>query len=135
MALELNIPRSISLKVWDRAGIELTTPGSAVRHISAIRHFNDCAVCPSMLPDILTTVLCVRVCESDWRSRGRKYDSCLVPYFWEIDCEIFSTGILFPLLIQEGLLSVIRKSICTKYWLTTLSQACPGKKCGYNVVN
>ena len=53
----------------------------------------------------------------------------------EIDCEINSTVILFPLLIHEGLLSVIRESICTKYWLTNFSQACPGKKCGYNVVN
>ena len=57
MAIEINIPRSISLKVWDRAGIELTTPGSAVRHISATRQFNDCAVSPSMLPDILTTAV------------------------------------------------------------------------------
>ena len=46
----------------------------------------------------------------------------------EFDCEINSTVILFHLLIQEGLLSVIKESICMKYWLTTLSQACPGKK-------
>ena len=30
------ISRSISTKVWDRAGIELTTPGSAVRHASVV---------------------------------------------------------------------------------------------------
>ena len=29
------ISRSIFLKVWDRAGIELSTPGSAVRRIGA----------------------------------------------------------------------------------------------------
>ena len=34
---------SISTKVWDRAGIELTTPGSAVRHASVARHVSDCA--------------------------------------------------------------------------------------------
>ena len=38
--------------------------------------------------------------------------------FVEIDHEIISTGILLPL-IQEGLLSVTRESLCTKYmyWL------------------
>ena len=42
-----------------------------------------------------------------------------------IDCEVTSTG--FPLLIQEGLLSVIRESICRKNWLTTKSSL-PKKK-------
>ena len=41
MAIEI-IPRSISTKVWDW-GDELVTPGSAVRHISAVRHVTDCA--------------------------------------------------------------------------------------------
>ena len=31
MTIEI-ISRSISKKVWDRAGIELATPGTAVRH-------------------------------------------------------------------------------------------------------
>ena len=31
------------MKVWDRAGIELATPGSAVRHASVARHVTDCA--------------------------------------------------------------------------------------------
>ena len=39
--------------------------------------------------------------------------------FVETDHEIISTVILFLLLIQEGLLSVTSKSLCTKYWLTT----------------
>ena len=26
------------MKVWDRAGIELATPGTAVRHASVVRH-------------------------------------------------------------------------------------------------
>ena len=59
MVVEINIPCSaISLKVWDRAGIKLANSGSAVRHISATRYFNDFAVRPSMLPDILTTAVC-----------------------------------------------------------------------------
>ena len=37
---------SISAKVWDRSGIELATPGSAVRYISAVRHVTDCATRP-----------------------------------------------------------------------------------------
>ena len=35
--------------------------------------------------------------------------------FVEIDREIFSTVILFPLLIQEGLVSVKSESMCMKY--------------------
>ena len=34
---------SISTKVWDRAGIELATPGSAVRLTSVARHITDYA--------------------------------------------------------------------------------------------
>ena len=34
-------------------------------------------------------------------------------------------------LIQEGLLSVTRESVCTKYWLTALSQ---DEKCSGRVV-
>ena len=34
------------MKVWDQAGIELATPRSAVRHVSAARHVTDCAMQP-----------------------------------------------------------------------------------------
>ena len=51
MTVEI-ISRSISTKVWYRAGIELATPGSAVRHASVARHVTDratrmwgCEVC------------------------------------------------------------------------------------------
>ena len=42
MTVEI-ISWSISTKVWDRTGIELATPGSAVRHASVARHVTDCA--------------------------------------------------------------------------------------------
>ena len=42
MAVEI-ISWSISRKVWDRAGIELATPESAVRLTSVGRHVTDCA--------------------------------------------------------------------------------------------
>ena len=42
MTVEKN-SRSISMKVWDRTGIVLATPGSAVRHASVARHVTDCA--------------------------------------------------------------------------------------------
>ena len=45
MILEI-ISRSISTKVWDRTGIELATPGSAIRHASVARHVTDCATRP-----------------------------------------------------------------------------------------
>ena len=38
--------------------------------------------------------------------------------FFEIYHEIISLVIFFHQLIQEGLLSVTSKSMCTKYWLT-----------------
>ena len=45
MTVEI-ITLSISTKVWDRAGIELATPGSAVRLASVARHVTDCATWP-----------------------------------------------------------------------------------------
>ena len=42
MTVEI-ISWSISTKVWDRAGIELATPGSAVSFASVTRHVTDCA--------------------------------------------------------------------------------------------
>ena len=49
--------------------------------------------------------------------------------FEAIDHEIISVAILFPPLIQEGLLSVTRERMCTKHWLTAWSSL-PRKKCG-----
>ena len=43
------ISSSISRKVWDRGGIELENPGSAVRLASVARHVIDCAKLPSRL--------------------------------------------------------------------------------------
>ena len=37
---------SISTKVWDRAGIKLAIPESAVRHASVARHVTDCTTRP-----------------------------------------------------------------------------------------
>ena len=45
MTVEI-ISCSISTKVWDRTGIELGTPGSAVRQASVARHVTDCATRP-----------------------------------------------------------------------------------------
>ena len=41
MTIEI-ISWSISTKVWDRAGIEVATPGSAVRRASVVRHVTIC---------------------------------------------------------------------------------------------
>ena len=38
--------------------------------------------------------------------------------FMETDNKVFSTIILLPQLIQEGLLSVTSESMYTEYWLT-----------------
>ena len=47
MTVEI-ISWSISTKVWYWAGIELATPGSAVRHASVARHITDCATRPGV---------------------------------------------------------------------------------------
>ena len=47
MTVEI-ISWSISTKVWDRAGIELATPGSAVSFASVNRHVTDCATRPGI---------------------------------------------------------------------------------------
>ena len=62
--------------------------------------------------------------ESDCRSGGCKFDLGLVPYFhgdwswWNI---FYGHSPPFSWIIQEGLLSVSNKSMCTKYLLTTCS--------------
>ena len=48
MTVEI-ISWSISTEVWYRAGIELATPGYAVRHASVARHVTDCATRPGVL--------------------------------------------------------------------------------------
>ena len=47
MTVEI-ISWSISKKVWDRAGSELATPGSAVSLASVTRHVTDCATRPGL---------------------------------------------------------------------------------------
>ena len=47
MTVEI-ISWSISTKVWDRTGIKLATPGSAVRNASVARHVTDCATWPGI---------------------------------------------------------------------------------------
>ena len=43
-----NISWAISMKVWDQGGIELATPGSAARQVSAGRHVTDSATRTTM---------------------------------------------------------------------------------------
>ena len=45
MTIEI-ISRSISTKVWERAGIQLGIPGSSVRCASVVRHVTECATLP-----------------------------------------------------------------------------------------
>ena len=38
----------MTIKVWEQAEIALETPGSAVRHVSAVTRVTDCATRPSV---------------------------------------------------------------------------------------
>ena len=51
MTVEI-ISVSFSTNVWDRARIELMTPGSAVRPVSVARHDTDCAKRPGKYSDL-----------------------------------------------------------------------------------
>ena len=46
MAVEI-YSGSYSRKVWDRTSIELATPVSAVRHVSAVRQATNCLIGPA----------------------------------------------------------------------------------------
>ena len=48
MTVEI-ILRSNSTQVWDRAGIDLATPGSAVSLATVARHVTDCAMPPGLI--------------------------------------------------------------------------------------
>ena len=62
MTVEI-ISWSIATKVWYRAGIELATPESAVRHASVARHVTDCATRPGEMgfPGKVTCNIHIRV--------------------------------------------------------------------------
>ena len=49
--------------------------------------------------------------------------------FVEIDHEMISTVILLLPLIQEGMVSVTRQSMCTNYWLTEPGRVAQSVKC------
>ena len=53
------ISQSISAKVWDRTGIELTTPESAVRQVSAV--MLPTALCGTVYILVYHMMLCLRV--------------------------------------------------------------------------
>ena len=70
-------------------------------------------------------------CVSDCRSRGREFDPGPVTHFrgdWSWN-NFYSHSPPFRWFLQEGLLSVSSKSMCTNYWLTACSSL-PRKKCG-----
>ena len=69
MTLEI-ISWSISTKVWDRAGITLANPGSAVRLASVARHVTDCATQPgtvvlTCMQTVLTKIRLLHMEQSD----------------------------------------------------------------------
>ena len=45
------------MKVWDRVGIELTSHGSAVRHVSVVRNVTDCATQLGHMYTIMKAIL------------------------------------------------------------------------------
>ena len=56
MTVEI-ISSSISTKVWERVGMELATPRSAVRHASVARHVTDCATRPGVSEEMFEKLM------------------------------------------------------------------------------
>ena len=106
--LKNNIPNIIIIILFVISFIWLHTgPRSAVGNVSGNRWDPNC------------------------RSRGREFNPGPVPYFhgdlsWNNFYDHYPP---FRWIIQEGLLSVTSKSMCTNYWLTVYSSL-PRKKCG-----
>ena len=131
MAVEI-ISCSVSTKVWDWAGIELATPGSAVGRITDY----------ALFPGPNYTCKCMYNCiyyNRHFRTTPRMSlkshlitdqcnDNLACDIVTQLKSHLFSLPHLIPL-IQEGLLSVTSESMCTKFWLTTYSSL-PRKKCG-----
>ena len=78
MTVEI-ISWSISTKVWDRAGIELATPGTAVSFASVTRHVTDCATRPgeSCMTRFMK-VMYILICKS--YVRLDLWDSCMAEF-------------------------------------------------------
>ena len=81
----------------------------------------------TMLPHLIAGLGGSVGCASDWRPGGRGFDPRRGQQhsFVEIDHEIFSTVILFLLLIQEGQLSVSGERMCTILINRLEDKACP----------
>ena len=87
MTVEI-ISRSISTKVWYLAGIELATPGSAVRHASVARHVTDWLQMRVWLHVKMCRLICVFVYHMFplWRQCSKwLFISCQIFYFL-IEC-------------------------------------------------
>ena len=91
-----NISRLISMRVWNRAGIQLATPGSAVRHASVARQLTKCATRPGRrkvtMPDVSDLV---------------PFHSGLIRYFFLLSWDKYEV-------IQ----------FCTSNWINCFKQAC-----------
>ena len=87
MTVEI-ISWSISTKVWDRAGIELATPGSAVRHASVARHVNDGATLSLRFCTFL-----YRIWNSDTLllRPGRFYCASTIIHLWPLSIDLWSS--------------------------------------------
>ena len=85
MTLEI-ISRSISTKVWDRAGIELATPGIAVRHASVARHVTNCATRPGIYKLFFLLFFYLQVENTYFTDLGneRIYDDLKTFVYWDL---------------------------------------------------
>ena len=80
-----SISWSISTKVWDRAGIELATPGSAVSFASVTRHVTYCATRPGKLCRCIGDLIKRLSCDLDrQRSKPKPAFSCISLTVWRL---------------------------------------------------
>ena len=126
MTVEI-ISWSISTKVWDRAGIELATPGSAVRLASVARHVIDSITRPGISVSVLSTCSnCTRVCVCVWRGggiRGTTMKSCQRKNVFPCPSprHIYQLSFSAPHNMDMYTSDIVSTYICTKRWIADLT--------------
>ena len=108
-------PWSISTKVWDRAGIELATPGSAARHASVARHVTDCATRPGTYIVIKTLLFSCFLLSAVLFSKSTFFEKIFQEYHQSVMQAVWSP-------IRPNVMSglILFQTVCKSYQQTTL---------------
>ena len=95
MTVEI-ISWSFSTKVWERAGIKLSTPGSAVRLASVARQVIDCAMRPGGLLCVISINLHEDILRCNWIMAHTRMFTDIQTDKWKEMCPHFLDFLIQP---------------------------------------